>query len=83
MPCDPNQQAVPTTASYSKAVTYSLFGQERGLVRKVEPSLRVRKVGMPPRSSGNEANSTLLPKIVYVFSRNITVFEIILLSSLP
>lgn len=39
MPCDPNQQAAPTTASYSKAVTSSLFGQERGLVRKVEPSL--------------------------------------------
>ena len=33
--------------------------------------------------SGNEANSTLLPKIVYVFSRNITVFEIILLPSQP
>lgn len=33
--------------------------------------------------SGNEANSALLPKIVNVFSRNITVFEIILLSSQP
>ena len=36
----------PTTASYSKAVTSSLFGQERGLVRKVEPSLMEKKDGM-------------------------------------
>ena len=33
--------------------------------------------------SGNEANSALLPKIVNVFNRNITVFEFILLSSQP
>ena len=47
----PISKLSPTTASYSKAVTSSLFGQERGLVRKVEPSLRVRKVGMAPRYS--------------------------------
>ena len=29
-----------------RAVTSSLFGQERGLVRKVEPSLMVKKDGM-------------------------------------
>ena len=30
---------------HCRAVTSSLFGQERGLVRDVEPSLRVRKDG--------------------------------------
>ena len=35
----PISKLSPTTASYSKAVTSSLFGQERGLVRKVDPSL--------------------------------------------
>ena len=35
----PISKLSPTTASYSKAVTSSLFGQERGLVKKVEPSL--------------------------------------------
>ncbi|MBV3403013.1 hypothetical protein KSW85_14680, partial [Prevotella copri] len=29
-----------------RAVTFSLFGQERGLVRDVEPSLMVKKDGM-------------------------------------
>ena len=43
----------PTTASYSKAVTSSLFGQERGLVRKVEPSLM-------GKSDANECNESSL-----------------------
>ena len=43
----------PTTASYSKAVTSSLFGQERGLVRKVEPSLM-------GKSDANECNESTL-----------------------
>ena len=42
----PISKLSPTTASYSKAVTSSLFGQERGMVRKVEPSLMEKKDGM-------------------------------------
>ena len=33
-------------SEHRRAVTPSLFGQERGLVRKVEPSLMVKKDGM-------------------------------------
>ena len=82
----PISKLSPTTASYSKAVTSSLFGQER-LGEKGGAFLKGKEGRDGPPlfflPSGNEANSTLLPKIVYVFSRNITVFEIILLSSLP
>ena len=39
-------------SEHRRAVTSSLFGQERGLVRKVEPSLTVRKVSVP-RKRGN------------------------------
>jgi len=35
----PISKLSPTTAIYSKAVTFSLFGQERGLVRKVATTL--------------------------------------------
>ena len=38
--CPPLQQAIVRRL-------HPLFGQERGLVRKVEPSLRVRKVSVP------------------------------------
>ena len=33
-------------SEHRRAVTSSLFGQERGLVREVEPSLMVKKDGM-------------------------------------
>ena len=33
-------------SEHRRAVTSSLFGQERGLVRDVEPSLMVKKDGM-------------------------------------
>jgi hypothetical protein len=33
-------------SEHQRAVTSSLFGQERGLVRDVEPSLMVKKDGM-------------------------------------
>ena len=33
-------------SEHRRAVTFSLFGQERGLVRDVEPSLMVKKDGM-------------------------------------
>ena len=33
-------------SEHRRAVTPSLFGQERGLVRDVEPSLMVKKDGM-------------------------------------
>ena len=49
----PISKLSPTTASYSKAVTSSLFGQERGLVRKVEPSLM-------GKSDANECNESSL-----------------------
>ena len=49
----PISKLSPTTASYSKAVTSSLFGQERGLVRKVEPSLM-------GKSEANECNESSL-----------------------
>ena len=34
-------------SEHRRAVTSSLFGQERGLVRDVEPSLMVKKVSVP------------------------------------
>ena len=49
----PISKLSPTTASHSKAVTSSLFGQERGLVRKVEPSLM-------GKSDANECNESSL-----------------------
>ena len=33
-------------SEHRRAVTSSLFGQERGLVRDVEPSLKIKKDGM-------------------------------------
>jgi hypothetical protein len=49
----PISKLSPTTASYSKAVTSSLFGQERGMVRKMEPSLM-------GKSDANECNESSL-----------------------
>ena len=83
----PISKLSPTTASYSKAVTPSLFGQERGLVRDVEPSLM-------GKSDANECNESSLSncrvqltlskkkdgmileiKILLVFERTIKVLQ--------
>ena len=53
MPCNPNQQAVPPLQQAIVRRLHSLFGQERGLVRKVDPSLM-------GKSDTNECNESSL-----------------------
>ena len=69
-------------SEHRRAVTSSLFGQERGLVRDVEPSLMVKKDGMilekrlddfrnqNPFSIRKDYQSPSIPHVSYPFPKD-------------
>ena len=52
-------------SEHRRAVTSSLFGQERGLVRDVEPSLMVKKDGMILEKMAGEVPGAYFIKLLF------------------